>query len=281
MAKTEKTSRYAEVRADRPLRSSSTWIAAIRIAALALLAALAVRTLIAEPFSIPSPSMMPTLLPHDYIVVAKHPYGYSAASLPWGAGQLGNHPTGRIGAKLPERGDIVVFVDPLGSGEHFIKRVIALPGETVAVSDGTVYVDDVPLPRRRVENFRFAVTPATPCTGGRLFEGDPNSCDYAQYQETLPGGRTIRIVDMQGTAPLDTFSAAIVPAGHLFVMGDNRDNSEDSRLPRKDGGFGMVPLAAVVGRADWIFFSSTGPGDWREPASLVSSIRFARLGAVH
>ncbi|MGB3723584.1 MAG: signal peptidase I [Pacificimonas sp.] len=246
------------------------WIVGLRTILLAVLLAVSVRTFVYEPFSIPSASMNPTLMAGDYLFVAKYPYGYGSASFPWGTFEI----DGRVGATPPERGDVIVFTDPRGSDMNFIKRVIGLPGDTVQMQAGTVVLNGETLQRRRISDYTQPIMPGRPCDGGRVLGQD---CVYPRYRQEL-GDVGIDILSRGDREPLDETQLFTVPYGHVFVMGDNRDNSEDSRVSPEDGGFGMVPLTNIVGRADVVFMSVDGTGDWGTPSSLFDALRLDRIG---
>jgi len=220
--------------AEQPRAWRSLW-ETLWIAALAVLFAALLRTFVYQPFSIPSTSMLGTLYVGDYVLVNKAAYGYSRHTLP-GSPDL---PAGRVFARLPERGDIVVFKRPIDQQTDYIKRVVGLPGDTVAMRDGRVILNGAPLPRRRSETFVIETR-----------YGDRQG--YAQYEEVLPGGARYTVLDANPRGELDTIEPVTVPAGHVFVLGDNRDNSQDSRV------FGPVPIDHLVGRADSVLLSVDG-----------------------
>jgi signal peptidase I len=196
----------------------------------------AAKTDIAEPFYVPSGSMEPTLLIGDELLATKFPYGYSAASLP---NFLVLPTTERFLGALPQRGDVVVFRWPGDRAQVWVKRVIGLPGDRVALREGRVSINGTPVGIRtdgisQVETEDGAFVPG------------------ARYIETLPGQREHLFVKLSAINPLDNIPETIVPPDHLFVMGDNRDNSADSRVSVRDGGVGMLPVANLVGRVDGI-----------------------------
>jgi signal peptidase I len=241
-----------------------------------LLAVLAFRTLVFSPFSIPSESMLPRLMNGDYLLAAKWPYGFSRQSLPFDLPL----PDGRLLPSTPMRGDIVIFKHPI-DGRDYIKRVIGLPGDTVAVIGGQVVLNGVRVPRQAAADVLIALSPNTACAWG----GDPvtdtggaDACRYAAFRETLPGGKTYEVLDF-GLTQGDGFAQITVPAGSMFVMGDNRDNSRDSRFPAVAGdGVGLVPVDRLVGRAAVIVWSSDGSAEWVNPASWFSAARWDRIG---
>ena len=251
----------------------------LRLVVTVAIVAWVIRSLIFSPFSIPSGSMLPTLLIGDYLVAAKWPYGYSRFSFPLQIPPI----QGRIPEALPDRGDVVVFRPPGQEGTDFVKRVIALPGDTVELRGGTLLLNGQPIRKERVQPFAMAISFNSPCRaapGGaapvvRSPEGD--TCLYPAFRETLPGGRSYTVLD-QIAGPADDFPAVSVPAGHLFLMGDNRDDSMDSRFGTAEGGIGFVPLENIVGRATMIFWSTDGSASYVKPWTWFSALRASRIG---
>lgn len=221
----------------------------------AIVIALMVRTFAFEPFNIPSGSMIPTLLVGDYLFVSKFSYGYSKHSMPFSLPII----PGRVFESEPERGDVVVFKLPSDTSQDYIKRVIGLPGDTVQVKEGRLYINNKMIERERIEDYI-------------LTDGGGRSAAVPQYIETLPNGRVHRILEMFGDqGPSDNTEAFTVPEGHFFMMGDNRDNSADSRaFPSR---FRFVPIENLVGRAEFLFYSK----DSSQPVYDLGSIRFDRL----
>lgn len=205
-----------------------------RIIAYAVLLALVLRIFLFQPFSIPSGSMIPTLLIGDFLFVSKYSYGYSRFSLPFSPPLF----EGRLFAKEPKRGDISVFKLPADGKTDFIKRIIGLPGDQIQVIDGIVHINGVAVQRQRIEDFirtdRYGVTRRIP-----------------RYRETLPSGVSYDILDRAPKSYTDNTPIYSVPENAFFVMGDNRDDSVDSRFRR----VGFVPYDNLVGRAELIFFS--------------------------
>lgn len=241
-----------------------------------VLAVLIFRSFIFSPFTIPSESMVPALVNGDYLLAAKWPYGFSAHSLPVRLPL----PEGRVFSSNPERGDVVIFKHPV-DGTDYIKRVIALPGDSIAVVDGQVVLNGEILPLRRVADFEIALSPNTGCAWGGREERRADGvrlCRYTRFAETLPDGRAHNVVDF-GTSTADNFAPVTVPAGAMFVMGDNRDNSQDSRFPAVAGfGVGMVPMNNLVGRATIIAWSTNGSAEWLRPWTWFAAARWERIG---
>lgn len=235
------------------------------------------RSFFLSPFNIPSESMLPRLMNGDYLLASKWSYGYSKYSLPFSLPLI----PGRVLASQPERGDVVIFKAPPTNDVDYIKRVIGLPGDTVQVSNGVVFLNGEPLKRQKIADFILPVTPNTSCYLPE-FEGEEDGrpvCRYPRYRETLPGGRSYEILDLAPT-PQDNSAVILVPEGHLFLMGDNRDNSMDSRFPAIPGqGIGLVPEANLVGQAKVMMFSTDGSAKWLLPWTWFSAARWSRIGS--
>jgi signal peptidase I len=256
--------------ADEETLGSFAWF----VAKLAI-AVLLFRAFVFGFFMIPSESMLPGLWNGDYFVAAKWPYGYSRWSLPMAVPLI----PGKILASDPERGDIVVFKHPVDHVDY-IKRVIGLPGDSVGVRGGQVVLNGQPLPRVRIDDFVLPMSANTGCTtGGRTVPSPTGTaCVYTQFRETLPSGRSYDTLDF-GRTPQDDFAPVIVPEGRLFVMGDNRDNSADSRFPaRSGGGVGLVPEEFLVARASRMTWSTDGSAQWLKPWTWFSAARWNRMG---
>lgn len=221
-----------------PEKEEDAWSELGKTVLLAILLALIVRTLFFEPFNIPSGSMKPTLLKGDYLFVSKTSYGYSKFSFPFALAPI----EGRVWTKMPEPGDIVVFKLPSNTGIDYIKRVVALPGDKVQVVSGRLYINDQLIPRKAMGY--ESVTDRFGRTASMM-----------KYLETLPNGVEHFIYEEGDDLSLDNTAKIEVPPGHVFVMGDNRDNSQDSRVADL---VGPVPVENLVGRADMLFFSVTG-----------------------
>ena len=243
------------------------------------IAAWILRSFIVAPFSIPSGSMLPTMMIGDYLFVSKWPYGYAGASFPFGFPSF----DGRIFGSTPKRGDIVVFVGP--EGADVVKRVIGLPGDLIAVRGGQIILNGRPIERERVDDYVMTISPNSPCrvvppavAMTRLGENGTPGCVYPSYRETLPGGPSYNVLDQTDAGYADQFAPVTVPAGTIFLMGDNRDDSLDSRYPVEAGGMGFIPIDHVVGRAERIFWSTDGSASWINPISWFSALRTSRIG---
>jgi signal peptidase I len=235
------------------------------------------RTLVFTSFMIPSESMMPRLLEGDYLFAAKWPYGYSRASLPLDIDWVGD---GRLFGGLPERGDVVIFKHPVDRVDY-VKRVIGLPGDTVEMIGGQLVINGKAVPKDRIGDFVVPISAGEGCGFGqdrftRRAADGTFTCHFPQFRETLPGGRTYNVLDT-GMVPADNAPPVVVPEGRVFVMGDNRDHSADSRFdPEPDTRSGLVPIDNIAGRASFMFFSTTI--SWREPSTWLSGIRWSRMG---
>ncbi|HEX6604995.1 MAG TPA: signal peptidase I [Sphingomicrobium sp.] len=252
----------------------------VRFILLLALFAWTLRAFVFAPFNIPSGSMLPTLYIGDYLAVAKWPYGYSRYSFPFGFPSF----EGRIFERLPKRGDVVVFRHPAENAD-LIKRVIGLPGDTVEVRRGALILNGKPVARQALAPFRMPISPNSPCkvvppampAVGHTAAGDP-ACVYRAYLESLPGGPSYTVLDQLASGPADDFPAVEVPAGHVFLMGDNRDDSLDSRFSTAIGGIGMVPVNHLVGRAMATFWSTDGSASYVKPWTWFTALRGDRIG---
>lgn len=236
------------------------------------------RSLVFSPFNIPSESMLPRLVNGDYLLAAKWPYGYSRYSLPFALPLL---PEKRVLASPPQRGDVVIFKQPPLKELDYIKRVIGLPGDLVQMVDGQLYLNGVPVPKQRIADFEIPISPNTQCYSLQFIarrDDGTDVCRYPRYRETLPGGRHYEVLDL-GPRFMDNTAPVLVPEGHLFLMGDNRDNSEDSRFPAEPGrGIGLVPMDNLVGRASFMIWSTDGSVEWFKPWTWFTAARWDRLG---
>jgi len=235
------------------------------------------RSLVVATYDIPSGSMLPTLDIGDYLAVSKWSYGYSRYSFPFHFPPFG----GRVLSKLPKHGDIVVFWVP-SEGQDLIKRVIGLPGDTVEVSNGIVILNGRPLPRQQVRPFAMPISANSPCrpAPGANENIRGGVCLYQAYRETLPGGPSYIVLDQVEHGPEDDFSAIRVPPGCVFMMGDNRDDSLDSRFSVAAGGIGLIPMEDLVGRADVIFWSTDGTASYLKPWTWFRALRARRVVSV-
>ncbi|OCX61641.1 signal peptidase I [Thioclava sp. SK-1] len=223
----------------------------------ALLIAGVFRTLFFQPFWIPSGSMKDTLLIGDFLFVNKMAYGYSQYSCPFSACPI----EGRLFGSDPERGDVVVFRHPT-QGVDYIKRLIGLPGDKIQMIDGVLNINGTPVKLENQPPFEEVMAQQGPqrltprCENAPVGMGD--ICIKGRQIETLPNGVSHSILNITNTGPVDSTPVFTVPDGEYFFMGDNRDNSEDSRFPQVRGGLGFVPAKFLIGRADRIMFSSAG-----------------------
>lgn len=227
----------------------------VRTLVYALLVALSVRTLAYQPFNIPSESMVPTLLKGDFLFVSKFSYGYSRYSLPFGIPLF----QGRVFASEPERGDVIVFQLPRDPSQTYIKRLIGLPGDVIRVEGGILHINGEPVDRDFV-GLQQASTDS------------PSAPTADRYLETLPNGVVHDILEVTDNRQSDNTRDYPVPEGHYFMMGDNRDNSTDSRFPQ----VGFVPEENLVGRAEFIWFSLEDARAW-ELWKWPWAIRFSRM----
>ena len=243
---------------DAEKAGESGWRETARIIVHALVLAMIVRVFFYQPFNIPSGSMKSTLLVGDYLFVSKLSYGYSRYSFPWGIVPF----SGRVFSSEPKRGDVAVFKLPRDNSTDFIKRVIGLPGDEVAMRGGVLYINGQAIPKVRKGDF---ISPE---------EDRP----IPRYEETLPNGVKYLVLDSVPNSQFDNAGPFKVPAGHYFMMGDNRDNSTDSRA---SWGVGYVPFDNLIGRAEIIFFSAAVDEPdafrWWSPWTWPFDIRWNRL----
>jgi signal peptidase I len=251
----------------------------LRFVLILVVLAWALRSFVVAPFNIPSGSMLPTLYIGDYLIVAKWPYGYSSASFPFGFPSF----HGRVLGHLPKRGDVVVFRHP-GGDSDLIKRVIALPGDTIAVRNGDPILNGHPLPRQRLPAYKLPISANSPCRSvapaaslTTMIDAKPY-CLFNAYRETLPGGPSYTVLDQVEHGPADDVPTMKIPPGRVFMMGDNRDDSLDSRFALADGGVGMVPVENLIGRALVTFWSTDGSAYWWKPWTWFSALRASRVG---
>ena len=246
-----------------------------------LVAVLLFHSFVAKPFYIPSESMMPTLLKGDRLVVSKYPYGWSWVSPSF---HVFPHWQGRLFGKTPERGDIVI-VTPPGQSDDYIKRVIGLPGDTIEVRGGRLVINGKPVKSERRPPVMVPVDINVPCgiefSGFQVRAADGNAyCRLPIVRETLPNGVSYDTIDL-GQSAGDDYGPVKVPADHLFLMGDNRDRSADSRFdlgPPENGLGGPVPWENIGGRAEFITFSLDGTSELLNPFSWFEALRSGRAG---
>ena len=248
------------------------------------------RSFIVSPFNIPSESMQPRLLIGDYLLVAKWPYGYSKYSLPLSLPII----PGRIFASQPTRGDVVVFKAPMSNGTDYIKRVIGLPGDVIQIRGGILEINGVAVKKERIADLVIPVTQNMrdtaeldrnpfPCWRPDMEEASDDGgsqCRYPRYRETLPEGKSYEILDLQNRLEGDNTQAFVVGEDDLFLMGDNRDRSADSRWTPidKPGAIGIVPQKNLVGRALVSVFSTDGSSHWLLPWTWFTAMRPERIG---
>lgn len=229
----------------------------VKVVVHALILAMVVRVFLYQPFNIPSGSMKSTLLVGDYLFVSKFSYGFSKYSFPFSPNLF----SGRIWSETPQRGDVAVFKLPRDNSTDYIKRVIGLPGDEIQMRKGVLYINGQAVPKRRVQDFV-----QTRPSGSRT--------TIARYQETLPNGVKYLVLDRDPDGGFDNTSVYKVPQGHYFMMGDNRDNSTDSRASY---GVGFVPLENFVGRAEIIFFSAKENWSPLKPWTWATAVRWKRF----
>ena len=222
------------------------------------LIAIVIRTFFFQPFNIPSASMENTLLVGDYLFVEKFSYGYSRYTFPFGGWPFGDKMSGRYFAHEPTRGDVIVFKFPQDNSTDFIKRLIGMPGDTIQMKQGVLFINGKVVPKKRVADYIETV--------------DGYEHHVPQYEETLPEGKTYRVLDRDPDGALDTTEEFHVPAGHYFMMGDNRDNSDDSRAA-----VGYVPAENLEGKAEIRFFSTDGSAKVWEVWKWPFAIRYSRI----
>lgn len=237
------------------VNEDESWGDTLKTIIYAVLIAVLIRTFAFEPFKIPSGSMYPSLFVGDYLFVSKYSYGYSRYSLPQGMPLIKD----RIFEKKPERGDVVVFKLPRDNKTDYIKRVIGLPGDKIQMTNGVLHINGKKVKRKKIEEFVMR-------------DKQGNAIRYYQYLETLPNGVEHKIIELSDNNDYDNTKEYVVPDDHYFMMGDNRDMSDDSRVS-----VGYVHKNNLVGRAEVLFFSTDGSSGffkiWRWP----SAIRWERL----
>lgn len=222
----------------------------------AIVIAMLIRSFWIEPFKIPSGSMYPNLYVGDFLFISKYTYGYSKHSLPFSLPLF----EGRIWADMPKRGDVVVFKFPRDNHTDFIKRIIGMPGDKIRLENGRLYINDEMLPREEIGDF--------------IVRNEHGYAErYRQYAETLPEGYRHTILEFSDNEPQDNVAELVVPENSFFVMGDNRDRSDDSRMD-----VGFVPFENLMGKARFLFFSyDPDEGAWYKPWTWGKKIRWRRL----
>ncbi len=231
----------------------------VKTIVIAVVIAFGLRTVLYEPFNIPSGSMIPTLQVGDYLFVSKYSYGYSHYSLPLSPDVF----SGRVFGRVPERGDVAVFRLPRDPTVDYIKRIVGLPGDRIQMISGVLHINGQPVRRE--------------AAGTYLSQGDGPSVQTQYYLETLPGGRQHPIIEYSDREPLDNTPEYRVPEGYVFGMGDNRDNSQDSRVMNA---VGFIPLENMIGRAEFIFFSIDQTASLWKPWTWPFAIRWSRFLSV-
>lgn len=237
------------------MQEEESWVDTVKTLVYAILIAVLIRTFWVEPFKIPSGSMYPTLYVGDFLFVSKYTYGYSKHSFPFSMPLF----EGRIWADEPKQGDVVIFKYPQDNSTDFIKRVIGLPGDKIKLEKGRLFINGQQLPREELEDFVVR-------------DAKGNAERYHQYIETLPNGVKHKILEVSDNEMEDNVEELVVPEGHYFMMGDNRDRSDDSRVS-----VGFVPFENLVGRARFLFFSQNPEYDWYKPWLWPKKIRWKRL----
>lgn len=237
--------------------SSDEFLDLVKTAIWAAVLALLIRTFAYEPFNIPSGSMIPNLLVGDYLFVSKYSYGYGQYSFPFGIANF----EGRIWNKEPQRGDVAVFRQPTNTSIDYIKRIVGLPGDTVQVKDGILFINGEPLKRERLSQNPFAET-------------DIGLYSYTTYREIIDEKKSYTIIEVGDEELYDNTDIFTVPPEYFFAMGDNRDNSMDSRAMNH---VGFIPRENLIGRAEIIFFSTKGKAALHEFWKWPQTIRYDRL----
>ncbi|MEA1014050.1 signal peptidase I [Sphingosinicella sp. LY1275] len=261
-------------------KGGTDWWGEVKAIFWLVLAVLAFHSFIAKPFYIPSESMMPVLLKGDRLVVTKYPYGWSWVSPSF---HIMPPTEGRLFGSLPERGDIVI-VTPPGQKADYIKRVIGLPGDTLEMIDGQLIINGKPVKREARPATVIPIDENVPCFPDEFADARVTAangeafCRLPVFRETLPNGVYYDTIDL-GYSPVDDFAKITIPADHVFLMGDNRDKSADSRVDLAQQGLGgPVPVENIGGRAEFITFSLDGSSEYLNPISWFTALRGGRAG---
>jgi signal peptidase I len=239
-------------------QQGESWGELAKTVVYAGLIAIVIRTFFFQPFNIPSASMEATLLVGDYLFVEKFSYGYSRYTFPFGGWPFGDKMQGRYFAHEPTRGDVIVFKYPQDNSTDFIKRLIGMPGDTIQMKQGVLFINGKEIPKKRIADYVEKI--------------DGEAHHVPQYEETLPEGKTYKVLDRDIEGALDNTEEFHVPAGHYFMMGDNRDNSDDSRAA-----VGYVPAENLEGKAEIRFFSTDGSARWWEVWKWPFAVRYSRI----
>jgi len=241
----------------KPAKKQESWLEVVKTIVYALLIAGVIRSFVFQPFNIPSGSMEATLLVGDYLFVSKAAYGYSRHSFPFGIVPF----SGRFLASAPTRGDVVVFKFPGDNATDYIKRLIGMPGDRIQMMEGVLTINEKPVPKVRIDDY----------------VEDFGGMDHRvpRFRETLPNGVSYNVLDRDPEGDLDNTQVFVVPEGHYFMMGDNRDNSADSRA-----NVGYVPFENFVGKAEIVFFSTDGSAHFWEVWKWPLAVRYDRIGGL-
>jgi len=248
--------------ADTPGNENS-FLEMIKTLVFAMLIALCARSLVFQPFNIPSASMVPTLLVGDYLYVSKFAYGFSKHSFPFSPPLF----DGRIWGAEPKRGDVIVFKIPKDNSTDFIKRLVGLPGDHIQVIHSEVYVNGEKLKREKIDEIVEVNA-----------RGYPDK--VVRYRETMPNGASYIVYNHAEDGPLGNTEIFVVPEGHYFMMGDNRDNSLDSRVQLPNGPVGMVPFENLIGRAELIWYSTASDSPIYALWDWLPATRLSRIGTL-
>ncbi len=268
---------------DAPKKEDDGFVEILKALIWAGSIAIILRSLLFSPFNIPTGSMISNLLVGDYLFVNKFAYGYSRYSFPFGPPLF----DGRIFETMPKRGDVAVFKLPSDNRTDYIKRLVGLPGDRIRMENGVLFINEQKVEKVRIADKVFIETPNTECSRSYIYASyraqaadGSVTCRLPQYRETFPaalGGRSYITTDLEPVGNFDTTTTFIVPAGHYFAMGDNRDDSLDSRVPPAEQGVGFVPAENLVGRAEFRFFSTDGTARWFNPISWFTAARWNRF----